>query len=544
MILRLASVLIVALAFPTVGIAEPSSAPPTFQIADVHPSPHIGYPFMHGGNLHGDRYELHQASMLDLIATAYNLDATAVQGGPSWLEMDRYDILAKAAPNTSRDDLRLMLRALLADRFKLVAHNGSAPLPAFVLRAGKDKPKMKQSNGSGDFDCQYQNQPNAAPGTAYFACRNATMDQFAVRLHSIAGDYLDSPVINSTGLSGAWDFDLKWTWKGMLQRAGADGVSIFDALDRELGLKLAKETAPRAALIVDKVNESPTPNPPDIEKSLPPPPPAQFEVAVIKPAKPAANLTGSIRGNQVDVHGVTLRFLIYFAWGMNPNDREVLVNAPSWLDSTHFDILAKAAADASDVAGNNPPQIEPEELRQMLQDLLKERFNLKVHNEDRPVAAYTLRSVAPRMAKADPFSRTHCKEGPGPDGKDPRITTPILNRLISCQNFTMAQLADQLRVLANGYIYGDVLDDSGLTGGYDFTLSFSSADRVQGNEATAPAAGNASPSEGGAAASSDPNGAVSLFDAVRRELGLKLEKERRSVPVLVIDHIDDHPTDN
>jgi uncharacterized protein (TIGR03435 family) len=148
------------------------------------------------------------------------------------------------------------------------------------------------------------------------------------------------------------------------------------------------------------------------------------------------------------------------------------------------------------------------------------------------------------MTKADPSSRTHCKEGPGADGKNPRLTTPILNRLVSCQNVTMAQLADQFRIMARGYVYGDVLDKTNLGGGYDLTLSFSSADRVQGNGAPGPSSGSASSGDAGAAASSDPNGAVSLFDAVRRQLGLKLEKERRSVPVLVIDHLDDHPTDN
>jgi len=180
----------------------------------------------------------------------------------------------------------------------------------------------------------------------------------------------------------------------------------------------------------------------------------------------------------------------------------------------------------------------------MLQDLLKERFNLKVHTEDRPVTAYTLMAVAPKLTKADPLSRTHCKDGPGPDGKDLRVTTPILNRLVSCQNVTMAQLADQFRVMARGYIYGDVLDQTGLKGRYDLTLSFSSADRVQGNGTPGPTAQSASSGDSATTASPDPNGAVSLFDAVRRELGLKLEKGRRTIPVLVIDHLDDHPTDN
>jgi uncharacterized protein (TIGR03435 family) len=527
--------------------AQSKSAAPSFEIADVHPSPRATFPFMHGGDLHGNHYELRQASMADMIAAAYNLDATMVQGGPSWLEMDRFDVFAKAAPATSRDDLKLMLRALLADRFKLVTHEGTASLPAFVLSAGKDKPKMRVSNGSGDPSCEYQPPTSIpAPGTfppVQFNCRNMTMDRFAEQLHNMAGGYLDLPVVNSTGLSGSWDFELKWTPRGALDRAGADGISIFDAVDRELGLKLAKETAPRPVLIVDNVNEAPTPNVPDIEKALPPPPPAEFDVAVIKPAKPDSNLTGTIRGGQMDVHGVSLRFLVYFAWDLNFNDREVVVNAPAWLDSTHFDILAKRSTEGDDPAPGRSADIGQEELRQMLQNLLKERFNLKVHTEDRQVTAYTLTSVAPKFAKADPSSRTHCIEGPGPDGKDPRLTAPVLNRLVTCQNISMPQLAEQFRMIAAGYVYGSVIDQTGLKGGFNFTLSFSSADRVQGNSGPRPGSGSA-PSPDGSAASSDPNGAISLFDAVKRELGLKLEKERRSVPVLVVDHIDDHPTEN
>jgi uncharacterized protein (TIGR03435 family) len=106
---------------------------------------------------------------------------------------------------------------------------------------------------------------------------------------------------------------------------------------------------------------------------------------------------------------------------------------------------------------------------------------------------------------------------------------------------TMPQLADQFRMIAGGYIYGSILDETGLKGSWNFTLSFSSVDRVQGAGSAAPVAAAASD---GASGASDPNGALSLFDAVKREVGLKLEKVRRPVPVLVIDHVEEHPTEN
>jgi uncharacterized protein (TIGR03435 family) len=178
----------------------------------------------------------------------------------------------------------------------------------------------------------------------------------------------------------------------------------------------------------------------------------------------------------------------------------------------------------------------------MLRAMITERFQMKWHMEDRPVTAYTLIAANPRLKPTiDPTERTKCKEGPGPDGKDPRIASPVLNRLITCQNMTLAQIGDELQHVANGYIYNTVVDGTGLKGSYDFTLSFSSVDRIL------PTAGNAAnrpdPNRSDTT-SSDPNGALSVFDAVNKQLGLKLEKTKRPYPVLVIDHIEETPTEN
>ena len=101
----------------------------------------------------------------------------------------------------------------------------------------------------------------------------------------------------------------------------------------------------------------------------------------------------------------------------------------------------------------------------------------------------------------------------------------------------MAQLADQLPNLANGYVFTPVLDSTGLKDAYDFTLSFSTAGQLH-------SVPSASPNDPNAAATPDPNGGLSLPDAMARQLGVKLIKEKRPSPVLVIDHIDEKPTDN
>jgi uncharacterized protein (TIGR03435 family) len=171
------------------------------------------------------------------------------------------------------------------------------------------------------------------------------------------------------------------------------------------------------------------------------------------------------------------------------------VGAPKWLDSDHFDILAKVVSDAPSNLGAKAPRIDIEDLRQMIQALLKERFKLQAHMEDRPISAYTLIAVKPKLTKADPLSRTRCKEGPGPDGKDPRIANPVLNRLVSCQNMTMAQIGEELQRVASGYIYGPVLDATGIKGSWDFTLSFSSVGLTKAGAGAGP------PPPGGAATS-------------------------------------------
>jgi uncharacterized protein (TIGR03435 family) len=96
----------------------------------------------------------------------------------------------------------------------------------------------------------------------------------------------------------------------------------------------------------------------------------------------------------------------------------------------------------------------------------------------------------------------------------------------------MAQIADELQHVAPGYVYSSVVDATGIKGSWDFTLSFSSANLTQGG------------GDEGKSATSDPNGALTLFDAVSKQLGLKLEKQKRPVPVLVIDHIEEKPTEN
>jgi uncharacterized protein (TIGR03435 family) len=243
------------------------------------------------------------------------------------------------------------------------------------------------------------------------------------------------------------------------------------------------------------------------------PAPVEFEVASIRPSVPGEAHAGGGENGRIDMRAMSLRTLVFLAWNIGSN--EMLVG-PKFLESAKFDIVAKAAT----------PQIDDDDLRPMLRALLIQRFKMETHMETRPVSVFTLTAVKPKLQKADPSNRSECKEGPGADGRDPRIANPILNRLVTCRNTTMAQLAEQFQNFSfgRGYIESSVVEDTGLEGGYDFTLSFTGANVLP----TGP----------------EPTGALSLFDAVIKQLGLKLERQKRPVPVLVIDHVEEKPTEN
>ncbi|MFZ0819123.1 MAG: TIGR03435 family protein [Candidatus Acidiferrales bacterium] len=523
----------------------PAAAPAAFDVADVHTSPKTTFPFFQGGVLQGTRYVLRNATMVDLIATAYGVDNNNVLGGPSWLETDHFDVIAKVSPGTTMEAIKPMLQAMLTDRFKLALHQDTKPMPVFVLTVGKGNPKLKEADPAGTTGCgPSPNQQPPTPGTVFYimvTCKNMTMEAFAEQVHQMAGGYLTNPVVDQTGLKGAWDFDIKWTGRGALAQAGADGISIFDAVDKQLGLKLDAQRIPLPVYVVDSANEKPTDNPPSVAANMPPAAPAEFEVAVIKPSPPGATQGGRVDpAGRIDLQAITLKDLITIAWDLDPRVDDMLVGAPKWLGSDKFDIVAKISTSAPTTNSQQLPDIE--DLRKMLRALLIERFEMVVRNEDRPISAYTLTAVNPKLKKADPSNRTACKEGPGADGKDPRISNPILSRLITCLNMTMPQFAEQLRLIAGGYIFTPVQDATGLEGAYDFTLSFSTAGQFNGGGRGV--AGGGAPPASDTPTASDPTGALSIFDAVSKQLGLKLEMRKRPVSVLVIDHVEEKPTDN
>ena len=540
---------------------QSSESKPAFAVADVHASPRSTTQAMRVSSRAG-RSEVRNATMVDLIRTAYAVDADKVLGGPSWLEYDRFDVAALVPPNTTPDTQRLMLQVLLADRFKLALRRDTKLAAGHVLVMGKGSHKLKEvGDSTAAPGCQTQpvpaRPPSGAPGqivlpTTSLACRNVTMDTFAADLKRLSNGYVTNAVVDQTGLKGSWDFELRFTQRALLGLAGsidgATATSLSDAIDKQLGLKLEERDIPTPVLIVEQVNATPTANAPDVATKLPPPPAIEFEVADLKPVDPNANLTGPVQfgvspGGRVNLPGrfLSLKAVIALAWNLPGNSNGEIIGAPKWLDTARYDVIAKLPSDLVPTSGLPPLQ----ELGPALQALLIERFKMKVHYEDRPVDAYTLVAVKPRLKKADPSTRTGCKAA----NANFVISTSIgmAARAVNCQNVTMAQFADQLLTIGGNYLSHPVVDATGLEGAWDFTLSFSPINPQQMSGLLASARAGAPPGAAGPAdaSASDPiGGAASLFDAVEKQLGLKLEVRKRTLPVFVIDHIDEKPTDN
>ena len=524
---------------------QPAAAakPVAFVAADIHPSPLSWFGnYFHTAPFTGDRFVVHQATPLNLITTAYHVEDDAVTGGPPGLEFDHYDIVASTPPGTTEKDTAQMLQSLLADRFKLVAVSQTKPLPAFVLKAGSGAAKMKPAaDATAESDCQLTDQP--APGTPFpptvtLKCSNMTMEQFADQLQGFGWQSLNHPVVDTTGMKGAWDFDFRFTW----QRGAPDAITIFDSVSL-LGLKLEASTVPRPSLAITSMADAPTPNVAGIEKLLPPPPPPSFEVAVVRPSKNESK-EAQVQFRSVDqvTFSGSERRLISLAWDIS---EKTIFDAPPFSDEKVWDINAKLAAPDTPQVPGRRPGIDFDQVRLMLQSLMAERFGLKVHTEERLGNAYTLLPSTPKIKKADPANRASCNDRVPPGEKDPRVENPMATQYMHCTNVTIDQFARELQGYSGFIVKTPVLNKSGIEGRYDLTLSFTGIHQLEllglAQGGATPAPGAPRPEGPGA---NDPTGVVLLQDAVAKQLGLKLVLEKRPIPALVVDHIEEKPSEN
>jgi uncharacterized protein (TIGR03435 family) len=516
-----------------------------FEVADVHVSPTArGFAQNFGGVLRAGKYVNRDATMLNLISAAYGVSEDGIAGGPGWVSSDVFDVVAKVPEGTKMAAANQMLQALLAERFHLVVKNENAPQPRYVLTVGKGS-KLKPADGSANPGCRPKQQPGGpGPGTAsnpasipniQVVCQNLTAQGIADNLRQMAGGYFDHDVVDQTNLEGSFDFDLEWTGRGVLSSKGADGISAFDAVDKQLGLKVELKNIPMPALVIQSVNRKPTPNPSNISAALNLAQ-ARFEAATIKPADPDAQpfvgllYTG---GSQMRAGG-TLRQMIAMALQISPNVAgDMLVGIPKAADTQRWDITAKVPSTGEGAPNIVKGQPQPPPLSvglEMLRGLLVESFELKNHTDNREVTVYALTagSGKPKMTQAAESERSGC--APAPDAPKPVKTIGVM---IGCKNLSMAELAQTLEQFAGAYIDHPIVDATGLQGGWDLVMGWTPKGQLQ-------PVPNPNAAVGAAGEASDPNG-MSVFEAVEKELGLKLVKTKKSIPVVVVDHVAEKP---
>jgi uncharacterized protein (TIGR03435 family) len=258
-------------------------ARPVFEVASVKPAapgralPPMLREVIRGNGRPGeiamtgpDRVRFQNSTLLDLIATAYSVRVAQVSG-PAWLSDQGFDIEAKVPEGTPKEELNVMLRSLLEERFGLKVHRGTQTGPGFALVVGKDGPKMKPAapppapvEGLTDEERKAKLQQMQA-GLASQQKRmdeqlaavgpfnnvgwgSISMEVLAAQLVRLAG----APVIDETGLAGEYKVTLD-TWSN----PDIPGGTIFDAVEK-LGLKLEPRKVTVETVVVDQVSKTPS----------------------------------------------------------------------------------------------------------------------------------------------------------------------------------------------------------------------------------------------------------------------------------------------
>lgn len=230
------------------------SSNPQFEVASFKPSPPnsiYGIKYSPGGRFDAQGVPLHR-----LIEEAWTIRVFQIEGGPQWLGSDRYDIAAKAPGNATEPQLRLMLRALLQDRFHLTLHTETREPGVYMLVIGKNGSKLAEAKD--DDNAEHRVRIGGPGRLGGFAATTAQLAETLSDVRLNGRPMVDRPVLDRTGLTGQYNFLLQWT----PDAGGAtlpEGPSIFTAIEEQLGLQLKSGKGSVEYLIVDHA-EKPTAN--------------------------------------------------------------------------------------------------------------------------------------------------------------------------------------------------------------------------------------------------------------------------------------------
>src|SRR5262245_36051796 len=229
---------------------------PSFEVATITPTP-PDFRGRYTRMLGAHQFEARGYTLKYMVAASYTVPLRAISGGPSWIDDDRYDIRA-ATPGENRpttDQQMAMLRELLTDRFKLAMHREPRELPVYELTVDARGSTLKESAAGSREAPELVNR--VFPDHVLLPARNATMAEFAAMMQRAV---LDRHVLDKTGLTARYDFDLEWTpdetqFGGQLPLVPSDDPKpdLFAAVQQQLGLRLQGARGAVETLVIDRV---------------------------------------------------------------------------------------------------------------------------------------------------------------------------------------------------------------------------------------------------------------------------------------------------
>ena len=195
-----------------------------------------------------------------LISSAYGVPSRDLFDAPQWIFLDmtggeRFDLNARAADGSSVENQRAMLRTLLEQRFSLRVRRETRELPVYILMKRDERGTLGPNLRPAVKDCQPR---TACEGRASAGSASYTGAQWPIVLRSI-GSAFNERLVDRTGLSGVFDFELTYNARGLSSAPGDAGVDIFGAVQQQFGLKLERGRAPFEVLVIESV-QRPTPD--------------------------------------------------------------------------------------------------------------------------------------------------------------------------------------------------------------------------------------------------------------------------------------------
>jgi bla regulator protein BlaR1 len=492
-------------------------------------------------------------TLQELIGTAYGVDGVQISGAPAWLNSEKFDIDAKwdesvldALQTLSQDQLarerKRMLQEFLADRFKLMIHRETQHLPVYNLVISKNGSKLHEANPGDTYPNGFKDADgHARAGNLHFEKGQLIGQGVPVSLlvrhlsREISQELGGSILADRTGLTGNYDFTLKWTpeenqpsifrsapsgQQGTESTSSAESTepSLFKALQEQLGLKLELQNGPGEILVIDHVEK-----PVESETQGTDAPKPSFQTASIKLNATDTPMAGfSIKGKPFSAAifkpdrfmatNFTLHGLIRLAYGVQ--DSQIL-SGPDWLNTEKYDVDAKvdsSVVDELSSLGNDQGNLAR---LHMLQSLLADYFKLTLHRETKELPVYTLVIAAsgPKLQTAKPGDTyPNGMKGPGGRPVGTGYFEPQKGKIV----FQGRPLSSLIQYLSDR-LGRTVLDKTGLNGNYDFALQW--------------------------APTSPESSSPSVLAAVQEQLGLKLEPQNTATEVLVIDRAE-KPSEN